>query len=110
MSPVFPLAVLFPAVPIHVWTVRRCSAHLVHRYMHTFIASCVCGLSLELAGVVSQDPFAFYVCFRVIVLTVVISKLLFSSCRGRAFGLLRAELYYHNNLSEKRKLPVIFLL
>lgn len=39
----------------------------------------VCGLSLELAGVVSLNPFARCVCFRVTVLTVVISKLLFSS-------------------------------
>ena len=51
----------------------------------------VCGLSLELAGVVSQDPFAFYVCFKVIVLTVVISKLLFSSRRGRAFWSLKSR-------------------
>lgn len=60
--------------------------------------------------VLSQDPFAFYVCFRFIVLTVVIFKLLFSFHKERALSLLRAELHYDNHLLEKRKLPVIFML
>lgn len=60
--------------------------------------------------VLSQDPFAFYVCFRFIVLTVIIFKLLFFFHKERAFSLLRAELHYHNHLLEKRKLPVIFML